>query len=215
MFFINIFGQRLPVLGDSGCTGSCISIDFYHANPNLKKLFVPRESCGMAINGSSVQAIGETRLEFHLGTTEMSIRCKIIKGLMDPIVLGWDWMSKYGVTMDTTNGMVRFGEDGRAPLIENEALGLGSFYCTSEDVILPPFSKVHTCVELTGRTPMAWGSTSVVTEPFACVNGQYGAARTCSNVFGDRFMTEFGQLLGRQCSDSGRRDHWPRRICGR
>ena len=115
MFFISIFNRRIPVLGDSGCTSSCISFDFFHANPALKKNFTPRESKGTAINGSDVQAIGETRLEFTLGSVRMSIRCKVIKGLMDSIVLGWDWLSKYAVTMDAANGKVHFCEGNPPP----------------------------------------------------------------------------------------------------
>ena len=110
MFFISINGQRRPVLGDSGCTGSCVSLDYYRKNPSLKDSFVPKKSCGTAINGSDVKAIGEVKLDFSLEETPMTITCKVIKGLMDPIVLGWDWMFKYSVAMDPAKGYVHYGD---------------------------------------------------------------------------------------------------------
>ena len=88
MFFITVNHQQFPVLGDSGCTGTCMSYDYYIKNPHLKKSFRPMKSCGTAINGSQVPSVGEVNLEFRLEDVPMSMTCKVIKGLMDPLVLG-------------------------------------------------------------------------------------------------------------------------------
>ena len=181
----------MPVLGDSGCSGSCISYDYFVNNPFLKQRFVPKDGRGTAINGSDVLSVGEVRLEFSLANTPMAINCRVIKGLMDPIVLGWDWMFKYGVKMDPANGMVLFGNGLDAPLIEHNLPHLGAYYKAFEDIVLPPHSKVHTDVEfVTGEGPLVRASASVVTDPFELTNGTYYAASTCSRMRGNRFMTE-------------------------
>ena len=87
MFYIFLNHQRKPVLGDTGCTTSCMSYRYYVNNPYLKRFFTPRRSCGMAINGSDVESIGEVSLKFHVAGVPMSINCKVTKGLMDPVVL--------------------------------------------------------------------------------------------------------------------------------
>ena len=192
MFFISINGQRRPVLGDSGCTGSCVSLDYYRKNPSLKDSFVPKKSCGTAINGSDVKAIGEVKLDFSLEETPMTITCKVIKGLMDPIVLGWDWMFKYSVAMDPAKGYVHYGDGMSAPLIELDLPRMGSYYRAAEDITLPPYSKVHTRVEFVpGKDTVGRSSPTVVTEPFNRAGSSYCAARTCAVVKNDLFMTEF------------------------
>ena len=100
--------RRIPVLADSGCTGCCISTDFFNKNPVLRKTFVPQKSRGRAINGSDVAAIGMVKLEFMVIKVPMQITCKVVKGLIDPIVLGWDWFSKYEVVLNVADGILSF-----------------------------------------------------------------------------------------------------------
>ena len=190
MFFLTACKQRLPVLGDSGCSGSCISTEFLEKNPSLRKTFKAKEGTGVAINGSDVCSVGTVRLDFELEGYPMSIKCKVIKDLMDPIILGWDWMSRYEVCMDAGKGVVRFGKNRTAPLIEREKPPEGAYYRAAEDITLPPMSKVHVGVELaTSWDPPFRVSASVVTEPFKHHSG-YCAARTCSRLEGRMFMTE-------------------------
>ena len=123
-----------------------MSYNYYVNNPHLKKSFRAIKSSGTAINGSQVSSIGEVKLEFKLGDVPMSMVCKVIKGLMDPLVLGWNWMAKYAVMLDAKNGKVLFCENKSAPLLENNQLFSGLFYRAQEDITLPPSSKVYTNV---------------------------------------------------------------------
>ena len=192
MFYANLNGHRRAVLADSGCTGSCMSYDHYVNNPALKKSFVPGESCGTAINGTKVPSIGEVRLNFRLDKTHMSIACKVIKGLMDPVVLGWDWMCKYKVMIDAANGKLHYLDGLSTSLVRNPFPMSGCFYRVFEDVTLPPNSKVHTDVELmVDNGALDRVTPTVATEPFSNNGSNFWAARTCSNVNGRRFMTEF------------------------
>ena len=191
MFYIYLNHQRRPVLCDSGCTRSCISYEYYVNNPFLKRFFCPRESCGTAINGSDVPSIGEVRLKFTVQGTPMSINCKVIKGLMDHIILGWDWMCKYGVALDASSGSVKI-QDKSTPLISNHMPIMDPLYRVFEDLVLPPHSKVHTNVELViDSKSLHKPPRTVITEPFSNNGASYWAARGCSHVRDDRFITEF------------------------
>ena len=183
MFNISVNNRRKAVLADSGCTGTCMSYEHYLNNPSLKNSFVPNESCGTAINGTRVPSIGEVRLKFSLDGTPMDINCKVIKGLMDSVVLGWDWMSKYEVVIDAANGELRYIKNKCAKLLKNSIPLASCFYRVFEDLILPPFSKVQTDVELMiNNEALDQISPTVVTEPFSNNGANYWAARTCSNV---------------------------------
>ena len=80
MFNIFLNRQRRPVLGDTGCTTSCMSYRYFINNPFLKRFFTPRQSCGVAINGSDVYSVGEVKLKFKLQDVPMEITCKVTKG---------------------------------------------------------------------------------------------------------------------------------------
>ena len=145
----------------------------------------------------------------------MAINVKVIKGLMDPIILGWDWMYKYGVKMDPANGKVLFGQGLSAPLLEQDLPHLGAYYRAAEEITLPPHSKVHTNVELLpGGDPWERAPTSVITEPFEQTGAPYHVARTCSRIKDQKFLTELinvtnymvripaGEILGyAECTD--------------
>ena len=92
MFNIFLDRRRRPVLADSGATFSCISYEYFVNSPYLKKYFVPNKTYGTAINGSDVESVGDVKLQFQLNGTPMVATCKVTKGLMDEVILGWDWM---------------------------------------------------------------------------------------------------------------------------
>ena len=192
MFFIFVNNVRLPVLGDSGCSRSCMSEEYFRGNPSLKQSFVAGTSHGAAINGTDVTSLGEARLDFRLGDQPMLITCRVTKGLMDPIVLGWDWMYKYAVSMDAASGVVNFCNGQSVSLIEDDLPRLGLFYRVFEDLTLPAFSKVQADVELMhGNRVVVRQASTVVAEPFPHDGDRFCAARTCSKLVGNRFLTEF------------------------
>ena len=192
MFNIFLDRRRRPVLADSGATFSCISYEYFVNNPYLKKYFTPRKTHGTAINGSDVESIGDVKLQFNINGTPMMATCRVIKGLMDEVILGWDWMCRHKITLDAANGKLHYLEGGCVSLIKNERPSAGCLYRVSEDLIIPPNSKVHTDVELVLDAASSRKMTdSVVTDPFTNNGGNFWAARTCSKVRGNQFMTEF------------------------
>ena len=128
MIRVTLDRMRRPILVDTGCTHTCMSYNYFMNNPYLKKFFTPRQTCGVAINGSDVIATGDVSLKFQLAGEDMSMRCRVTKGLLDPIVLGWDWFAKYNIILDAGKGMLSFGNGKQVPLIESEVPLLGALY---------------------------------------------------------------------------------------
>ena len=199
VFHVKLNRGYLNVLGDSGCSGSCMSLDYFRKNPHLKQSFAPTKSKGTAINGSAVPSIGEVKLKFAIGRVAMTITCKVIEGLMDPLILGWDWMCKYSVLLDAANGKLHFS-DSRSrrhtvPLMENAFSLSGCYYRAFEDLVLPPFSKVHANVELILDGHSFGKVKTAVTEPFES-EPSFWAARSCAKTDDNRFMTDFINSTG-------------------
>ena len=169
-----------------------MSYAYFINNPYFKRFFTPRRSCGVAINGTDVESIGTVQLKFRLADVPMTVDCKVTRGLMDPVILGFDWFCKYGIKLDAEKGEIQFGKDRKVPLIPSDVSLSGAFYRISEDLTLPPNSKVHANVQLALSPDTVHQITStVVTEPFSNTGANYWAARTCSNVHDDKFRTEF------------------------
>ena len=209
MFYITLNRRQRPVLGDSGCDRTCMSYQYFKENPCFKKSFRPFETSGKAINGSKVLSVGEVDLKFRMQGVHMQISCKVIKGLMDPIVLGWDWMYKYKAMLDPANGKLHFMGGRIAPLIENTHFVTGCFYRVYEDLTVPPNCKMHTEVELILDKEFSdRATTTVIAEPFTNNGSDVWSCRACSTVNGGKFMMEFincceysvkldaGQVLG-------------------
>ena len=131
-------------------------------------------------------------LRFVLNGSVIQQTCKVIKGLMEPIILGWDWFSKYKAVLDAGKGVIRFNGDKSTPLIPQDPPPAGCFYRAPEDIVLPPNSKVHAKVELMMNNEALHNARStVITEPFTNNGANFWAARSCSYVKDSRFITEF------------------------
>ena len=138
--YISVGRRSVMALADSGCSISCISYDFFKSIPALQKSFVPVKSSGRAINGSDVPAIGEVILEFWVEGYQMATPCKVIEGLVNPVVLGWDFMAEKGTCLDAGKGLIHFELPAvfSAPLVLDPLSKAGHFYRVADDVTLPP-----------------------------------------------------------------------------
>ena len=191
MIHMTLNRRKKPVLVDSGCDRTCMSYEYFKDNPYFKKSFKQHETSGKAINGSSVLSVGEVDLKFRLEGVHMQISCKVIKGLMDPIVLGWDWMYKYKAMLDPAYGKLHFMGGKISLLVENTHFLSGCFYRVFEDLVVPPNSKMHTEVELmVDKEFLNRATSTVLTEPFSNNGNDVWSCRLCSTVNDGKFMME-------------------------
>ena len=74
--------------------------------PFLQKCrFSPQTDVGHAINGNDVVTIGLLELPFTMSGQHFTVNCRIMRGLVRPIVLGWDFLCnrKAIINLETNN----------------------------------------------------------------------------------------------------------------
>ena len=54
--------------------------------------FCPQTDTGFAINGTDVVTIGLLKLKFAIGDRLFVTKCRVMRSLVRPIVLGWDFL---------------------------------------------------------------------------------------------------------------------------
>ena len=122
MFCISVNKTNVPTLGDTGCSRSCMSETFFREHPHLQYSdFRPYYFNGTAINGTKVLTLGLVNLQFRIDGVHMRMNMRIVRGLITPVVLGWDFFSKYGAHLDPSKGQLIFMNDKSAPLIPDTA----------------------------------------------------------------------------------------------
>ena len=191
-FIIHVRGSKIQTLGDSGCTKTCISLDYFNKHPHLRKNFTPYTSHGTAINGTKVLTVGLTKLQFRINGDYMSMTCRVIRGLVQPIILGWDFMSKYSAVLNPSKGVLEYENGKTTPLVQDSLNLSGCYYRLYDDLVVPANSKVHTKVELMVDGEQAKiASDTVVTDPLINAGNEVWTCRACSTVREGMFMTEF------------------------
>ena len=203
--------ENVLTLGDTGSTRCCISEDFYRDSPALRKYpFRPLTTRGTAINGTKVLTIGICEVPFRINGTYMRMNCRVVKGLVQPFILGWDFFSKYSAKLNAQEGLLEFANFSPVSLVKNSDFLSGCYYRVHEDLTVPANSKMHKLVELMAdKEHVQKASKTVVTEPFANVGSDVWSCRVASEVNDCMFLTEFvncseypvkleaGRVLGR------------------
>ena len=138
-FICDVNRQAIPVLGDTGCTKSLISEEFFKKNRHLHNTsYRPCISAGRAINGTKVTTVGIVNVPFRLNGTYLHINCRIARGLIQPLILGWDFFCKYHASLDPSKGLLTFDSGKQVPLLPESPRVSGCLYRAHEDIIIPP-----------------------------------------------------------------------------
>ena len=130
-------------------------------------------------------------MQFRIKGTFMHITARIVRGLIRPVILGWDFFSKYSAYLDPACGQFRFMNGKSAPLIANTESISGCYYRVHEDLVIPANSKMHTEVELMLDGDAAKSaSQEVTTDPYPWHGGDIWACRSISRVNEGKILTE-------------------------
>lgn len=186
--------EKVIVAGDTGCDKSCMSEEFFVSSPYLQtRPYRPMTTRGKAINGTKVLTMGIANIPFRINGRYLTINVRIVRGLVRPLFLGWDWFSKYGAKLDPDKGVLEFPRYGDTiPLVANSLLLSGCYYQIPEDTVIPANSKMHMEVQLKLDNQYAsQAATTVITDPFMNAANDVWACRGCSKVKDGMFMTEF------------------------
>ena len=199
-FFINLRVDRvgkkreaIKVVGDTGCSKSVISEDFFRSSPHLQtRPYRPLSTRGRAINGSKVLTLGIVNVAFRINNRFYQQNFRVVRGLIQDAFLGWDWFSKSGAIIDTDSGSVRFPRFGDSiPLVPLSLDVTGCYYRVPDDRVIPANSKAHLAVEvmLNGQS-LPSTSTIVETEPFRNAYNDVWASRNVDVIQNGQFLTE-------------------------
>ena len=183
---------RQRVIGDTGCTRSAMSEEFFLSSPHLKsRPYRPMTTRGTAINGSKVMTLGIVNVAFRVGNRFHTANFRVVRGLVQDIFLGWDWFSRSGAMINPDKGTVDFPRYGDSVPLVPESFGVsGCYYRSNEDFVVPANSKMICNVEvmLNGLDGV---SNVVATDPFNNASSDLWASRNVSIVRDGMFATEF------------------------
>jgi hypothetical protein len=174
-----------------------MSEEFFRQHLELHdKDFRPINAYGRALNGAKVLEVGIARLSFRIDKVHMCINSRIVRGLIHPLILGWDFMAKYGAWLDPTAGRLRYLNGAKSvPLIKDSQGLSGCYYRVYKDLTIPGNSKMHTDVELMvalkALKALKLATNLVTTEPFPHQGGDVWSCMTCSPVKEGRLQYEF------------------------
>ena len=190
-FHTKIEGTKVETLGDTGCSQSCVSEAFLRRQPKLyHRYFRPLVGSARSINGSKVVTVGIINISFRLGKHYRTINCRVVRNLIHDFVLGWDFFSRYGAQLNAREGYL-LCQGEKVDLVENiYELGAAQ-YAATEDIVIPPSSKVHFSAALLVDSEELNRATNLVClEPLQSDEVNVCTARSISKVDGGRVMVE-------------------------
>ena len=185
--------KNVLTLGDTGSTRCTISEDFYRNSPALRgRPYRPLTTRGKAINGTKVLTVGIVSVPFRINKVHMTINCRVVRGLIQPIILGWDFFSKFNAKLNATDGLLEFRDWAPIPLVKDTPILSGCFYRVHEDTVIPANSVMHKRVELMAdKDHIKRASKVVLAEPFSNNGSDVWTSRVASEVRDCMFLTEF------------------------
>ena len=97
-------GLTIVALIDTGCSTTCTaerSIQRHLAFQNF--LYCQQTDIGHSINGSDVVTIGLIQLSFRIGPVPFLVTSRVMRGLVRPVVIGWDFLCKNRAIINLEN----------------------------------------------------------------------------------------------------------------
>ena len=185
--------EKVKAVGDTGCSKSAISEDFFLSSPHLMtRPYRPLTTRGTAINGTKVVTLGIVNITFRINGRFFHQNVRVVRGLIQDMFLGWDWLTRHGAVIDTDKGVLNFPRYGDStPLVPSSLDVSGCFYRVPDDLVVPANSKAQFAVEvMLDGNELAKTSKIVETEPFNNAHSDVWACRNIDELKECRFLTE-------------------------
>ena len=155
-------------LVDTGCCTSCISETELQKQPFLHTFqFTPKTQVGHSINGSDVITVGLLRLHFEIGGTKFATNMRVMRGLVRPVVLGWDFLVNNKAILNLENSTLTIGTT-TVPFLRKDRFTTPPHLTAFETTVIPPYSRMPVQSSLHADLDFIelHGSCTVLSQPF-------------------------------------------------
>ena len=134
---VEIDNEEQPTLCDTGCERTCISERFLRSHPKLYNNVVrPFKGNTISIDGNKVDTIGIINITFRVRGRHLRMSCRIVRNLVYPFILGWDFFVKYKCSIHPSEGHLTL-ENINIPLIARSLEITSSHFSLAEDAVHP------------------------------------------------------------------------------
>ena len=136
---IRVNKQKFRALIDSGADTCLMHTKVYKSIPGLPKLS-KKCACLQTVNGDPIKVDGSVNIKFQIGNEKLEQVFHILPEMNRNIILGRDWLLKYGVREYWDLQCIKVGKS-YIPLVED--IHINSVACLASQVILKPQSVTH------------------------------------------------------------------------
>ena len=95
LIWVKMLKTPTKTLVDTGAEASGISLNMFHANPQLKHYVTDHKpaTC-VSVNKQTVRTVGSVVVPFHIGGKVFHHKFFVVEDLIHPVVLGLDFLKK-------------------------------------------------------------------------------------------------------------------------
>ena len=152
---------------DTGCSSTCNSETEIRRVPVFHNFeFCPQIDVGHAINGTDVLTVGLMKLSFGIGSEQFTVNSRVMRGLVRPVVLGWDFLCKYRAIIDLDKETFTI-KGATVPFLKRETFPIVPHLSAFETVTIPPLSRMP--IKAAIHAELAYidssASNSIITQP--------------------------------------------------
>ena len=177
---IDIEGESMLALIDTGASTSCLSPDVYHSLKLEKSYPLQKTDVGYikGVGDNSVKVLGVATVPIVIAGTKIDHSFMVLEGMKISLILGMDFITDHGVVLNFRDQeMTLHGSMTVAPIIMPENADVE--VRIKRYIVLPPRAEIVLPVEvtsLTGKIPPPIGLISPRTDLVECWNVVAAAA---------------------------------------
>lgn len=149
-------GIEVCTLIDSGSFVCIVSEDFRNSHPALKKRPMSASSMpARSVDGQRLDILGKLTIGIRLGKQVWQQEFEVLRGACQPVILGWDFLSKHHALLDLKNRILQLW-DMKIPLLPK---GFEVAACCNVSVLastkIPALSETLITACVSAATPVS------------------------------------------------------------
>ena len=139
---LNFYNLTIVALIDTGCSTCCTAERQIQCSPIFQDfLYCPQTDIGHSINGSDVVTVGLIQLLFHIGPVPFKVNSRVMRGLVRPVVIGWDFLCKNRAIINLEDKTLTIC-GVTVPFLERQRYTIPPHLSAFESTVIPPFTRM-------------------------------------------------------------------------